>query len=175
MPDVGGYASGPSGLTYHPGTSLLPDKYAKHFFLCDFRGEGARSGIHAFQVKPKGASFELVNREQFVWSVLATDCDFGPDGAFYLSDWVDGWGLTNKGRIYKVFDPERAKDPPILEVKKLLAEGFDKRTPEAETLRISRYEQASEPKLQVADVVEHEMLEDDTLVDRYRKTLGASS
>ena len=72
----------------------------------------------------------MVDRHEFIWSVLATDVDFGPDGAFYVSDWVDGWDKPNKGRIYKVADPELAKDPAVQEVKKLLAEGFDKRSPE---------------------------------------------
>ncbi|MBI3822381.1 MAG: HEAT repeat domain-containing protein, partial [Planctomycetes bacterium] len=128
LPPLAHIANGPSGLTYHPGTSLLPDKFAKHFFLCDFRGGGAGSGIHAFQVKAKGASFELVNRQQFVWSVLATDCDFGPDGGFYISDWVEGWNTPNKGRIYKLFDPDKLQDPTVKEVKKLLAEGFTHRS-----------------------------------------------
>ena len=127
LPPLAHIANGPSGLTYNPGTSLLPAKYDKHFFLCDFRGSGGGSGIHSFSLKPHGASFELVNREQFVWSVLATDCDFGPDGGFYLSDWVEGWGLTNKGRIFKVFDPAKLTDPLVKEVKTLLAEGFDQR------------------------------------------------
>lgn len=127
LPPLAHIGNGPSGLTYHPGTSLLPEKYDKHFFLCDFRGSGAGSGIHAFQIKPKGASFEVVNRQQFVWSVLATDCDFGPDGGFYLSDWVEGWGMPNKGRIYKLFDPKKLNDPAVREVKTLLAEGFSQR------------------------------------------------
>ena len=127
LPPVAHIANGPSGVTYHPGTSLLPEKYDKNFFLCDFRGSGGGSGIHSFSLKPKGASFDLVNRQQFVWSVLATDCDFGPDGGFYLSDWVEGWGQPNKGRIYKVFDPDKLNDPMVKEVKKLLADGFDHR------------------------------------------------
>ena len=135
LPPLAHIANGPSGLTYHPGTSLLPEKFDKHFFLCDFRGSGAGSGIHAFQIKPKGASFELINRQQFVWSVLATDCDFGPDGGFYVSDWVEGWGLTNKGRIYKLFDPAKLDDPIVKEVKKTLADGFDHR-PVAELARL---------------------------------------
>ena len=121
LPPLAHIASGPSGLTYHPGTSLLPEKYEKHFFLCDFRGGSGGSGIHAFQVKSKGASFELVNRQQFAWSILATDCDFAPDGGFYLSDWVEGWGITNKGRIFKLYDPDKLADPGVKEVKKLLA------------------------------------------------------
>jgi quinoprotein glucose dehydrogenase len=128
VPPLAHIANGPSGLTYFPGTAQLPDKYEDHFFLVDFRGFSGGSGIHAFNLKPKGASFELTDRSKFVWSVLATDCDFGPDGAFYLSDWVEGWGQTGKGRIYKVTDPARAADPVVLEVKKLLAEGMAKRS-----------------------------------------------
>ena len=75
MPPVANLANGPSGLTYYPGLGL-PERYQKHFFLCDFRGSSGGSGIHAFALKPKGASFELVDRQQFVWSVLATDVRF---------------------------------------------------------------------------------------------------
>ncbi len=124
VPPLAHIANGPAGFTYYPGTGQLPDRYQDHFFLVDFRGSSGGSGIHAFALKPKGASFEMIDRHHFVWSVLATDCDFGPDGAFYLSDWVEGWDLTNKGRIYKVGDPVRANDPAVLEVKKLLAEGM---------------------------------------------------
>jgi quinoprotein glucose dehydrogenase len=127
VPPIAHIANGPSGLTYHPGTSLLPERFAKHFFLCDFRGSGAGSGVHSFALKPKGAGFEMVDRQQFAWGLLATDCDFGPDGGFYISDWVDGWGLTGKGRIFKLFDPDRLKDTTVAETKKLLAEGFVKR------------------------------------------------
>jgi quinoprotein glucose dehydrogenase len=128
VPPITHIANGPSGLTYHPGTSLLPDKYRQHFFLCDFRGGGAGSGVHSFMLKPKGAGFEMVDRSQFAWGVLATDCDFGPDGGFYISDWVDGWGLPGKGRIFKLADASRAKDAEVAEVKRLLADGFAKRS-----------------------------------------------
>lgn len=129
IPPLAHIGNGPSGLTYHPGTSLLPAKYDKHFFLCDFRGSGGGSGIHTFQLKPRGASFEVVNLDKFVWSILATDCDFAPDGGFYLSDWVEGWGMPNKGRIFKFFDPNKVNDPEVKEVKALLADGFAKREP----------------------------------------------
>ena len=78
--------------------------------------------------KPKGAAFELVDDHKFVWNILATDCDFGPDGAFYVSDWVDGWDINGKGRIYKVTDPEAMKNPAVAEAKKLLAEGLEKKS-----------------------------------------------
>jgi quinoprotein glucose dehydrogenase len=125
VPPLAHIANGPSGLCYYPGTGL-PDKYAGHFFLCDFRGSGGGSGVWSFAVKPKGAAFELVDKHEFVWGVLATDCQFGPDG-FYVSDWTEGWGLTGKGRIYRIGDPEMRKGAAVQEVKKLLAEGFDQR------------------------------------------------
>ena len=127
VPPVANLANGPSGLTYYPGLGL-PERYNKHFFLCDFRGSSGGSGIHSFECKPKGATFEMVDRHQFIWSVLATDVDFGMDCAIYLTDWVEGWEKPNKGRIWKVTYPELAKDPAVQEVKKIMAEGFDKRS-----------------------------------------------
>jgi quinoprotein glucose dehydrogenase len=128
LPPLAHVANGPSGLTYDPGTGLLPARYRDHFFLVDFRGSSGGSGIHAFKVRPRGAAFELVEREHFLWGVLATDTDFGPDGALYCTDWVEGWNLTGKGRIYKVYDPARLKDATAAEVKRLLAEGFARRS-----------------------------------------------
>jgi quinoprotein glucose dehydrogenase len=125
VPPVGHIANGPSGLAYHPGVTQLPERYKDHFFLCDFRGGSGGSGIHAFQLKPKGATFEFAQKpEQFVWSILATDCKFGPDGGFYFSDWVEGWVMTGKGRIYKIGDPNKAKSAEVLQVKELIAAGM---------------------------------------------------
>lgn len=129
VPPIAHLSSGPSGLAFYSGVGLLPERYQDHFFLCDFRGSAGNSGIHAFALKPHGASFQMVDAHRFAWSILATDCDFGPDGACYLSDWVDGWRLPNKGRIYKIFDPNLVKKPAVLEVKKLLAEGMTQRSP----------------------------------------------
>jgi quinoprotein glucose dehydrogenase len=126
VPPIAHVADGPSGFSYYPGTGL-PARYAGHFFLSDFRGDPAHSGVRSFAVKPKGASFEMVDQHEFIWGILATDCQFGPDGGFYISDWVHGWELTGKGRIYRFTDPELAKSATVKEVKKLLAEGFEKR------------------------------------------------
>ena len=128
VPPLAHLTSGPSGLCYNPGCVALPEKYANHFFVCDFRGSSTGSGVVAFQVRPKGAAFELAHKEEFIWSILGTDCDFGPDGGFYISDWTEGWGLTGKGRIYRFADPAAAKKPEVAEVKKLLAEGFEQRS-----------------------------------------------
>ncbi len=125
LPPLANIGNGPSGLTYYPGTGLN-DSFKDRFFLCDFRG-GTGSGIHSIAVKQKGAGFEVTDRSDFIWDVLVTDGDFGPDGCFYLTDWVNGWNQTGKGRIYRVFDPETRNSPLVLETKKLIAEGFDQR------------------------------------------------
>ena len=129
VPPVANFANGPSGLCYYPGTGL-PERYSKHFFLADFRGGANGSGIHSFANKPKGASFEMVDAKPFIWGVLATDCTFGPGAGLFLTDWVQGWGKPNKGRIYRVADPKLDEDPLVIETKKILGEGMEKRTPE---------------------------------------------
>jgi quinoprotein glucose dehydrogenase len=134
VPPIANVADGPSGLTYYPGLGL-PGRYDGHFFLADFRGGSGQSGVRSFAVELSGASFKLVDQHQFIWSVLATDVDFGTDCAVYLTDWVEGWGKPNKGRIYKVSDPQSANDPAVKEVKHLLADGMAGRT-EAELVRL---------------------------------------
>lgn len=126
LPPLANIGNGPSGLAYHPGTGLN-DRFKGRFFLCDFRG-GTGSGVHSFGVKPRGAGFEVIDRAEFIWDMLVTDGDFGPDGCFYISDWVNGWNQTGKGRLYRVFDPETRNSPLVLETKKLIAEGFTHRT-----------------------------------------------
>jgi quinoprotein glucose dehydrogenase len=128
VPPLAHIASGPSGFCFNYGSTALPDKYKDHFFLCDFRGGATNSGVWSFAVKPKGASYELVDREQCIWSILCTDCEFGPDGGLYVSDWVQGWDCTGMGRIYRFADPAAEKKNAAAEVKKLLAEGFDNRS-----------------------------------------------
>jgi len=128
-PPIANFGNGPSGLTYYPGTGL-GEKYNGTFFLVDFRGGPNDSGVHAFKLKPKGAGFEIEKPSQFFWRVLGTDAEFGPDGALYLCDWVQGWGKPNKGRVYKVFDPVAQEDALVKETKKLLNEGMQKRSNE---------------------------------------------
>jgi quinoprotein glucose dehydrogenase len=135
VPPIANVSDGPSGLAYDPGVTLLPDAYRRHFFLVDFRGAAGQSGIRSFSIRPKGASFELTDSKQFVWNTLATDADFGPDGALYFSDWVEGWEMPNKGRIHRLLDPSRASDPKVKEVRALLGEGMVDR-PNDELLRL---------------------------------------
>lgn len=126
VPPVAHVASGPSGFCCYPGIGL-PERYQDHFFLADFRGGSAGSGIRSFGVRPKGASFEMFDQHEFVWNVLATDVDFGTDGSLFIADWTEGWGKPNKGRIWKVWDADKLKDPAAQSAKKLMAEGFIQR------------------------------------------------
>ena len=127
IPPITNIAAGPSGVACFPGTGL-PDQFKDHFFLVDFRGGGANSGVHTFTLKPKGAYFELADPRRFIWGVLATDVKFGVNGGVYVSDWVQGWEMTGKGRIYRVHDPAIDKDPLVLETRNLLADGMEKRS-----------------------------------------------
>lgn len=120
VPPITNLADGPSGLAYYPGTGLSEDQKGR-FFLCDFRGGPANSGVRSFRVKSKGAFFEVVDQEQPFWNILATDIQFGPDGGVYLSDWVNGWNGEGKGRIYRFVSQAARESESVAEVKQLLA------------------------------------------------------
>ncbi|MHC4875684.1 MAG: PVC-type heme-binding CxxCH protein [Planctomycetota bacterium] len=134
VPPVINIADGPSGLTYYPGVGL-PDRYAGHFFLADFRGGPANSGIRSFAVEKSGATFKLVDAHQFIWKILGTDIDFGYDGGVYISDWVNGWDGLGKGRIFKFTHEVAASDPGVVGTAKLMADGFSQRST-AELLKL---------------------------------------
>ena len=129
VPPLLNFGNGPAGITHYPGIGLN-DKYKDHFFACDFTSNAGSSVIWSLSVKPKGASFEVSNPQPFVKGLVPTDCEFGPDGAFYWSDWVGGWAPQNRGRIFRVTDPEAMKNPQVAEAQKLLAEGFEKKSNE---------------------------------------------
>jgi quinoprotein glucose dehydrogenase len=126
VPPLAHFGNGPSGMTHYPGVGLN-DRYKDHFFACDFTANPGGSVIWDVSVEPKGASFE-VKSEPFVKNMVPTDCEFGPDGAFYFCDWVGGWSPPGKGRIFRITDPEAMKNPAVAEAKKLMAEGFEKKT-----------------------------------------------
>lgn len=125
-PPLANIGAGPSGLTYYPGTGLS-EKYQGHFFMADFRGTRG-SGIHTFTVSPKGAWFEVAGRENFLWDILPTDVDFGIDGGIYYSDWVSGWGMTGKGRVYRAFEPSVVESDVVKSTKALLSGGFKEKS-----------------------------------------------
>jgi quinoprotein glucose dehydrogenase len=129
LPPICNIEDGPSGLTYYPGTGLTPE-YAGHFFITHFKGSIARSGIQTYTIRQNGATFTPTSSQQFMGGVLPTDVTFGPDGVLYLSDWVDGWPKSNKGRIYGItpVKPDPAQVKISADLAKLLAEGFTQRS-----------------------------------------------
>lgn len=127
VPPLLNFGAGPAGLTHYPGIGLN-DKYKDHFFACDFTSNAGSSTIWSLSVKPKGASFEVSKPEPFIKGMVPTDCEFGPDGAFYWSDWIGGWAPQNRGRIFRVTDPEAMKNPQIAEAQKLIAGDWAKKS-----------------------------------------------
>lgn len=101
IPPITNFHNGPTGMTYNPGTAL-GEKWLDRFFLVEFVGDPSRSHIWSFDLKPKGASFELNTDLDMLSGVLPTGLEFGPDGALYLADWVNGWGSKNYGRVWKL-------------------------------------------------------------------------
>jgi len=103
VPPIAHLSDGPSGLVYYPGTGMTDD-CRDSFFLADFRGAPASSGIRRFRLEQEGAGYRLANDKMFMEGILATDCDFGPDGNLYVADWIEGWNGTGMGRLYRVAD-----------------------------------------------------------------------
>lgn len=100
VPPLAHIGAGPSGFAAYPGTGL-PAHFDGRFLLADFRGGPAGSSVRSFRLRPKGASFEPFDEEETFKNLLATDVEFGPDGAVWVSDWVQGWNGEGKGRIWR--------------------------------------------------------------------------
>jgi len=126
LPPLSYIGSGPSGLTYLPGPAH-DERYDDRFLLCDFRGSPQHSSVLAFGVEPKGAGFEVVDIHPFVDGVLCTDVDMGWDGSVYVTDWVQGWGSTETGRLWRVTHDTRAAAPIVQQTQRLVREGFEHR------------------------------------------------
>ena len=125
-PPIMNYVNGPTGMIYNPGTAL-GEQWDNHFFIAEFRGTPANSPLHAFTLKPKGASFEMEDTKEIVSGVLPTGLDWGPDGALYFADWIDGWGVKNEGRIWKLDVPNALKHPLRAQTKTLIQSDFSKK------------------------------------------------
>ena len=123
IPPIANIGNGPSGLTYYPGSGF-GNRFNNTFLMCDFKGSPSLSGILAIQNKTKGAHFEVEKTNKVIWNSLITDVEFGYDGHIYVSDWVNGWGMTGKGRIYRISNNE--KDKAADAVKNLFENGFEK-------------------------------------------------
>ena len=125
LPPIRNFADGPSGLVYDVGVGL-PDRFRDCFFLCDFRGGRGYSGIRTFKLSRRGAAYEVESHDRIAWNVLPCDVEFGPDGALYFYDWVNGWAKSGKGRIYRLRTKEMANDFKLRNNARLMASNFDK-------------------------------------------------
>ena len=126
LPPIANIANGPSGVAFNPGTGLGPD-LARHMFLTDFLGDVRGSGIHTFVLEPQGAGWRMARQRRFLWDVLVTDVEFGPDGGLYLTDWVSGWNTTGKGRVWVLRDAGAADRELMQQTARLLGEGMSVR------------------------------------------------
>ncbi|MFN3192043.1 MAG: PVC-type heme-binding CxxCH protein [Aureliella sp.] len=120
VPPIANISDGPSGLDFYPGSGF-GNRFDDHFFLADFRGTASKSGIRAIRNEPDGAFFKIAEDSQPFWEILATDFQFGPDGAIYISDWVNGWAGEGKGRIYRFTSEAHSQDEVVKQVREFLA------------------------------------------------------
>ncbi|MDN3204494.1 HEAT repeat domain-containing protein [Algoriphagus sediminis] len=122
-PCIANYVSGPTGMVYNPGTALN-EKYFNNFFVVEFVGNPTQSAIHAFTLKPKGATFELEKTEKIATGVLPTGMDFSADGDLYFADWIMGWGTKGYGRMWKMESKSKSLQAIQEETKELLNSDF---------------------------------------------------
>ncbi len=131
IPPIQNFHNGPTGMVYNPGTAL-GSAWKNKFFLVEFVGNPARSPIWSFGLKPKGASFELDGEKNILTGLLPTGIRFGPDGALYVADWINGWDTKNYGRVWKLdvtADKNDLKDLRA-ETKRLMTLNYVSQTPE---------------------------------------------
>lgn len=123
LPPIAPYHAGPTGMVFNPGTAL-GEQWRDHFFVVEFVGSAARSGVHAFTLKPEGASFALEKTRHIFRGLLITGIDFGPDGALYMADWVEGWGPNGKGRIWTMDSGSDAQSEVRAATQSILQQDF---------------------------------------------------
>lgn len=109
IPPIRNYHNGPTGMVYNPGTAL-GSAWKNKFFLVEFVGNPSRSHIWSFGLKPKGASFDFDGEIDVLSGILPTGIKFGPDGALYVADWINGWGTKNYGRVWRLDVTEDQND-----------------------------------------------------------------
>jgi quinoprotein glucose dehydrogenase len=125
-PPIAPFPAGPSGFGYNPGTALDPT-WKQHFFATSYTGNPANARVMAFTMTPKGAGFEASPLKQVLQGVLAPGLKIGPDGAIYLTDWMNGWSPTGEGQLWKL-DSIAGKNSPVrAAVQGLLKENFTAR------------------------------------------------
>ena len=128
VPPIAHLTSGPSGLTYHPGTGFLETEKDR-FLICDYRGGAATSGIWSFQMKPDGAGMKLADSHILLRGVAATDAEFSWDGRLFITDFCGGWKSHDQGRLLSLdagANTWRAMD--AASAAKIMREGLEQRS-----------------------------------------------
>jgi putative membrane-bound dehydrogenase-like protein len=129
LPPIMNYHNGPTGMEYNPGTAL-GSEWKNKFFLVEFVGTPSRSHIWSFGLKPKGATFDLDGEKDIVSGILPTGIKFGPDGALYVADWINGWDTKNYGRVWKLDVAKEKNDLAAIrqETKRLIQLNYPSQT-----------------------------------------------
>lgn len=130
LPPVAYLTSGPSGLTYHPGTGFLESE-AGRFLVCDYRGGAANSAVWSFAMKPQGAGMMLADSRKLLTGIAVSDVDYSWDGRVFLTDFGGGWQSNPNGGLYSLSAAQRWRTTDADGVAKLMKDGFNQR-PSAE-------------------------------------------
>ncbi|MDP7047825.1 MAG: HEAT repeat domain-containing protein [Verrucomicrobiota bacterium] len=118
-PPMSEFSVGPGGFKYNPGTALN-DRYKGAFFLCEFPVQK----VTAFKTKPQGAYFKMVDEHIFLFGMMASAINFGPDGSLYVANWDGKWQPNELGSIWMVDDPALRKSEQRKQVAELLRGDF---------------------------------------------------
>ena len=128
LPPSAYLTSGPSGLTYHPGTGFLESEKGR-FLICDYRGGAANSGIWSFAMEPEGGGMKMADARQFNWGVAATDVEYSFDGRVFITDFITGWETHEDGRLLSLNAGDNMYLPAeTKQAAELIRDGFDQRS-----------------------------------------------
>ncbi|GAA5145054.1 c-type cytochrome [Prosthecobacter algae] len=118
-PPLANYSNGPAGFLHEPGTAL-GQRLRGHFIVNQFPS----GKMEAFTVKPVGATFEMSRARLINSGIMGIGMSWGPDGRFYMADWVGGYPLDEKGAVWTVDEEKGSDNPARKETRELLIAGF---------------------------------------------------
>jgi quinoprotein glucose dehydrogenase len=127
LPPAGHITSGPSGLTYYPGTGFLESE-ENRFLICDYKGGAANSGIWSFEMKDNGAGMKMADSRKLNWGAAVTDVEYSWDGKLTVTDFIGGWASHDDGRVYSVEAEKPFHAEEAAQVATLVKEGFEQRS-----------------------------------------------